>query len=113
MLQFHENTVSDREKQRLQDYVTGVLTRFSKDRRVLMWDIYNEPGQSGNCAKSFNLLKLTWDWAQRVRPSQPLVRHNSPFPLPVLPYPTLPHLTPLLSCRPPAWTDPSARRIGT
>ena len=72
-MQFHENTVSPREKQRLKDYVTEVITRFSKDRRVLMWDIYNEPGQSNNGSKSYNLLKLTWEWAQSVRPSQPLV----------------------------------------
>ena len=31
--------------QRLQRYVTGVVTYFSKDPRVSVWDIYNEPTQ--------------------------------------------------------------------
>ncbi|GAJ16538.1 unnamed protein product, partial [marine sediment metagenome] len=42
------------------------------DERVLMWDLYNEPGQSGNGDKTNVLLKLTWEWAQGIRPSQPL-----------------------------------------
>ena len=50
----------------------GVLTRFKDDERVLMWDIYNEPGSSGNGDSSIVLLELTWEWAQDVRPSQPL-----------------------------------------
>ena len=31
--------------QRLERYVTGVVTRFAKDPRVAVWDIYNEPTQ--------------------------------------------------------------------
>lgn len=31
--------------QRLERYVTGVVTRFAQDPRVAVWDIYNEPTQ--------------------------------------------------------------------
>ena len=31
-------------RERLEKYVKAVLTRFGKDPRVLMWDLYNEPG---------------------------------------------------------------------
>ena len=50
----------------------GILTRYKDDELVLMRDIYNEPGSSGNDDKSIVLLELTWKWAQDVRPSQPL-----------------------------------------
>ncbi|MBA7595584.1 hypothetical protein ES703_02548 [subsurface metagenome] len=72
VLQFHDGTVVASEKKRLKEYVQGVLTRFKDDERVLMWDLYNEPGQTGNGDKTNVLLKLTWEWAQDVRPSQPL-----------------------------------------
>ena len=72
VLQFHDGTVAASEKKRLRGYVQGILTRFAHDERVLMWDIYNEPGSSGNGDKSIVLLELTWEWAQEVRPSQPL-----------------------------------------
>lgn len=57
---------------RLERYVREVLATFSGDPRVLMWDLYNEPGQSGYGDASLALLKLTWEWASAVRPSQPL-----------------------------------------
>ena len=57
---------------RLKDFVQGVLTKFSEDQRILMWDIYNEPGQFGVGTQSLTLLKLAWEWSHEVRPSQPL-----------------------------------------
>jgi hypothetical protein len=71
-MQFHEGTVAESEKVRLQKYIQGVLKRFSGDERILMWDIYNEAGQFGPGDTSNELLTLTWQWAQEVRPSQPL-----------------------------------------
>lgn len=69
VLQFHDGTVPEKEKTRLAEYVQGVLTRFADDERILMWDVYNEAGNDG---KSNELLRLTWQWAHDVRPSQPL-----------------------------------------
>jgi hypothetical protein len=57
---------------RLKEFVQGVLTEFAEDQRILMWDIYNEPGQFGVGEQSLTLLKRTWEWAHEVRPSQPL-----------------------------------------
>jgi hypothetical protein len=72
VLQFHDGTVPEKEMGRLAEYVQGVLHRFANDERVLMWDVYNEPGQSGNGEKTHELLRMTWQWAHAVRPSQPL-----------------------------------------
>lgn len=72
VLQFHDNKVSKTERIRLQNYVHSVLTEFSDDKRILMWDIYNEPGASNYGDRSNELLKTVWEWAQTSRPSQPL-----------------------------------------
>jgi endo-1,4-beta-mannosidase len=58
--------------QYLQQYVTDVLTSFKNDSRILMWDLYNEPDNSGYGLSSLPLLKKVYQWAWAVRPSQPL-----------------------------------------
>lgn len=57
---------------RLETYVTDVLKTFGRDHRVFMWDLYNEPGNSGYNEKSMPLLEKVFEWAWKVRPSQPL-----------------------------------------
>ena len=56
----------------LQQYVTDILTHFKNDPRILLWDLYNEPANSGYGLSSFPLLKKVYEWAWAVRPSQPL-----------------------------------------
>lgn len=56
----------------LQLYVKDIITTFKKDKRVLLWDLYNEPGNSGYGIKSLPLLKKIFDWARSVHPQQPL-----------------------------------------
>lgn len=69
---------------RLEAYVTGVVGRFGADDRVLMWDMYNEvtngvalaPGREAERAAllpaHLRLLDLSFEWARRVSPRQPL-----------------------------------------
>jgi hypothetical protein len=56
----------------LRPYVTDVLTSFAHDKRILLWDLYNEPGNKGKGATSLPLLRNTFAWASAVRPDQPL-----------------------------------------
>ncbi|KXK23373.1 MAG: beta-1,4-xylanase [Bacteroidetes bacterium OLB12] len=56
----------------LEAYVKDILTTFAKDERVLLWDLYNEPGNSGQFNKSMPLLKNVFAWARQVNPSQPV-----------------------------------------
>lgn len=60
------------ETPRLKRYVKDVLRSFGKDRNVWMWDLYNEPGNSGYGSASIPLLRAVFVWAREVRPSQPL-----------------------------------------
>jgi hypothetical protein len=70
----------------LRAYVYDLLNRFGGDERVVIWDLYNEPGnrmifpdhtrQSEHCASlepaSHALMRAAFAWAREVGPSQPL-----------------------------------------
>lgn len=56
----------------LESYVKDILTTFKKDRRILGWDLYNEPGHFGHGDKSWPLLRNVVQWARQVNPSQPI-----------------------------------------
>lgn len=56
----------------LQEYVVDILKTFKNDQRILLWDLYNEPGNSGYQLSSLPLLKKVFEWAWSVRPKQPL-----------------------------------------
>ncbi len=56
----------------LETYVKDILKTFNKDQRILLWDLYNEPGNSNYQNKSMVLLKNVFRWSREVNPSQPL-----------------------------------------
>lgn len=56
----------------LEKYVKDVLTRFGHDKRILLWDLYNEPGNSGKLDTSIPLLTNVFAWAKAANPDQPI-----------------------------------------
>lgn len=56
----------------LRAYVKDVLKRFKDDKRVLMWDLFNEPGNGTKHNISLDLVKKVFGWAREIYPSQPL-----------------------------------------
>lgn len=67
----------------IEDYVKGIMTHFRDDHRVLIWDLYNEPGNTnGNSYNelepvdkhkySLSLLKKVYRWSRETDPSQPV-----------------------------------------
>jgi hypothetical protein len=56
----------------LEKYVTDVMKHFAHDKRILLWDLYNEPGNSGKKDSSMALLQKTVQWARAVNPDQPI-----------------------------------------
>ena len=56
----------------LESYTRGVVGFFRGDRRVLAWDLYNEPGNSDYGSKSLPLLEKVFAWARSAAPAQPL-----------------------------------------
>jgi aldose 1-epimerase len=57
---------------RLEAYVKDILKTFGQDDRILLWDLYNEPGNSDEGNKTIPLLKKVYQWAREAKPSQPL-----------------------------------------
>lgn len=56
----------------LEKYVKDILTTFKNDKRILLWDLYNEPGNTGHVNESMPLLKSIFTWGRQVNPGQPL-----------------------------------------
>jgi hypothetical protein len=68
---------------RLEAYVKGVVGAFSKDPRILAWDVWNEPSNTNDPAYASQepsrkkelvlaLLPQVFAWAREAGPSQPL-----------------------------------------
>ena len=68
----------------LKKYIKGGISHFAEDKRVVAWDLYNEPDNVANqpgyaelelkdkYTYTFALLKKVVRWAREVNPSQPL-----------------------------------------
>lgn len=66
----------------LKPYIIGVISHFRDDKRVIIWDLMNEPDNDSPQYKSqeltnkaevaLRLLKREWTWARSAHPSQPL-----------------------------------------
>lgn len=56
----------------LETYVKDIMTTFKTDQRILMWDLFNEPGNSDQGNKSLLVLNNVFKWAREVNPVQPI-----------------------------------------
>ena len=56
----------------LEQYIKDVVGAFAADGRVVVWDLYNEPGNSGMGPKSLPLVESAFAWARAMKPNQPL-----------------------------------------
>jgi hypothetical protein len=56
---------------KLKAYEQDMIKTFRKDKRIIIWDLYNEPGNSNSGIKS-QLVENIFAWAREVKPVQPL-----------------------------------------
>jgi hypothetical protein len=56
----------------LEKYVKDVMGTFARDKRILLWDLYNEPGNSGKLESSLPLLTKVFEWARSINSDQPI-----------------------------------------
>jgi hypothetical protein len=70
-----------RHHSKLEAYVKDIVGSFANDKRILAWDLWNEPNNQGNDPASRAaekkqhvavLIPKVYDWAQSVDPTQPL-----------------------------------------
>ncbi len=70
-------------EEHLEPYVKAVVGRFANDRRVIAWDLFNEPDNANGGSYgafeprnkgelAFALLRRTFAWAREMNPVQPL-----------------------------------------
>jgi hypothetical protein len=75
-LRYAEGRATTEEVARLRGYVQETMRHFARDERVLMWELYNEPGRGrgalagqsggGMLDRSAQLLRDAWTWARAV-----------------------------------------------
>ncbi len=53
-------------------WVKEIITKYKNDTRVLMWDLFNEPGNSNRKSLSLPHLKKFFEIAREINPIQPL-----------------------------------------
>jgi hypothetical protein len=56
----------------LEAYIKTILTAHKNDNRIIVWDLYNEPGNNDRGEKSLPLLENAFTWARECGVSQPL-----------------------------------------
>ncbi|MDO4576290.1 MAG: cellulase family glycosylhydrolase [Planctomycetia bacterium] len=56
----------------MEEYVLDCMTTFRDDPRVRIWDLFNEPANSGDKWMTLGFLRLLWTWARQVNPPAPL-----------------------------------------
>ena len=90
-LRYANGKATPEEIANLKGYVQKTMERFKKDKRVLMWELYNEPGRGNGLdgdmgskkvkrsigEKSNKLVYDSWVWAREVSPSQPIMSNSS------------------------------------
>lgn len=64
--------VDERTHPLLENYVKDLLRRFATDKRIMAWDLYNEPTNTSMPERSWPLLRKVFKWAREVGPSQPI-----------------------------------------
>jgi len=67
----HERVVDRSCWNLLEEYVTSIVAQFANDDRIIVWDLYNEPYNSGMGDKSLPLTREAFKWAGNGKPSQP------------------------------------------
>jgi hypothetical protein len=46
-----------------------IVGTFGQDKRIIIWDLYNEPGHGG---KYIDFVKNVFAWAREMKPAQPI-----------------------------------------
>jgi len=56
----------------LEMYVKDLISTFAKDERIIIWDIWNEPGNSNRGTRSLAFMEKVFEIAREQDPIQPL-----------------------------------------
>ncbi len=62
----------EEEKQNVLFFVRDIVSEFKDDKRILIWDILNEPGNSNRYSKSLVKMEKVFELIRSINPIQPL-----------------------------------------
>jgi len=54
------------------EYVKSIVSTFKGSKQIVVWDMYNEPGNNGKGIDSMSLMEKAFTWAREAKPVQPL-----------------------------------------
>lgn len=57
---------------KLKAYLQGIIKHFRKDKRIILWDLYNEPFNGDEWKDTHSLMEQAFLWAREMKPTQPL-----------------------------------------
>lgn len=63
-----------------EQYLRDIFARFGKDRRIVMWDMWNEPGNSRRGEMSAPYLERAFEIAREYDPTAPLTAGTWSYP---------------------------------
>ena len=58
-------------EEKFYEMIYEIVNKYKNDKRVLLWDIFNEPGNSRREMKSYNYMKKAFETARSLNPIQP------------------------------------------
>ena len=53
-------------------YISELMEHYRDDKRILVWNIWNEPGNSNRGSKSLPMMVKVFEWLRKYNASQPL-----------------------------------------
>jgi hypothetical protein len=68
----HKRARDPKMRPALERYVKDIMAAHRSDPRILCWDLYNEPSNSGMGNASLSLLMDVFRWAREIDPAQPI-----------------------------------------
>ena len=71
------------EAERHYQWVREIITRYKDDPRIIVWDLFNEPGNSNRGSMSLPHMKKFFEIAREIDPIQPLTVGIWAFPEPM------------------------------
>ena len=61
-------------------FAEEIISRYKKDPRIIIWDLWNEPGNSNRHAQSMEYMERVFEIAREIDPDQPLTAAPWAYP---------------------------------
>ncbi|MFR6330537.1 MAG: beta-galactosidase [Eisenbergiella sp.] len=56
----------------IEEYIKELASRYGQDPRILMWNVWNEAGNSGRLSRSLPMMEVVFTWLREANVMRPL-----------------------------------------